>query len=154
MAPPETQRRERPWTWRTRVHHNDAAIELGVAPDYAFAIQYPDGRFRAFLVECDRGTMPVDRANLMQTSLKRKFLAYAAAKRALLHERQFGWKAFRVLIVTTNAQRVETILDTIRECVPEHERTLFLVTDRMSLAGADILAHPWRDARGQTLALI
>jgi hypothetical protein len=48
--------------------------------------------------------MPVDRANLMQTSLKRKFLAYTAAKRADLHQRHFGWKAFRVLIVTTNAQ--------------------------------------------------
>ena len=139
---------------RPQVHYNDTVHNLGVDPDYVFAIGYPDRRFRAFLVECDRGTMPVDRANLMQTSLKRKFLTYAAAKRALLHERQFGWKAFRVLIVTTNAQRVDNILATIRECVPEHDRALFLVADRVSLAGADIFSHPWRDARGQTLSLI
>ena len=153
-APAETQRRDRPWTWRSKVHYNDTTIELGVAPDYPFAIQYPDGRFRAFLVECDRGTMPVDRANLQQTSLKRKFLAYAAAKRADLHQRQFGWKAFRVLLVTTNKQRADNVLATIRECVHEHGRGLFLIADRQSLATADIISYPWRDARGLTHALV
>ena len=153
-APAETQRRERPWSWRSKVHYNDATIELGVAPDYPFAILYPDGRFRAFLVECDRGTMPVDRANLTQTSLKRKFLAYAAAKRADLHQRQFGWKAFRVLLVTTNKQRADNVLATIRECVHEHGRGLFLIADRQSLATADIISYPWRDARGLTHALV
>jgi hypothetical protein len=152
-AAAETQRRERPWTLRSKVHYNDTTIELGVAPDYPFAILYPDGRFRAFLVECDRGTMPVDRANLMQTSLKRKFLAYTAAKRADLHQRQFGWKAFRVLVITTNSQRADNILASIRECVHEHGRGLFLVADRRSLAAADIISYPWRDARNQTHAL-
>jgi hypothetical protein len=154
MAPAETQRRHRPWVWRAKVHHNDATIDLGVAPDYAFAIQYPDGRFRAFLVECDRGTMPVDRANLQQTSLKRKFLTYTAAKRAELHQRHFAWKAFRVLVITTNQQRADNVLATIHDSVHEHGRGLFLIADRQSLATADILAYPWRDARGQTCALV
>jgi len=153
-APEETRRRERPWMLRPRVHYRDTVHNLSVEADHVFAIGYPDRHFRAFLVECDRGTMPVDRASLAQTSLKRKFLAYSAARRALLHERQFGWKAFRVLIVTTNVQRVATILDTIGKCVPEHERALFLIGDRVSLAGADILSHAWRDGYGRTLALI
>jgi hypothetical protein len=153
MAPPETQARERPWVLRTKIRYNDTSLDLGVAPDYAFAIQYPDGRFRAFLVECDRGTMPVDRSNLAQTSLKRKFLAYAAARRADLHQLHFGWKAFRVLLVTTNAQRADNVIETIRGCVHEHVRGLFWIADRQSLAEADIVSYPWRDARGQTLAL-
>lgn len=152
--PPETQQRQRPWTWRATVRHNDTSFELGVAPDYPFAIQYPDGRFRAFLVECDRGTMPVERTNLQQTSLKRKFLAYTAAKRAELHQRQFGWKAFRVLVITTTKQRADNALQTIRACVHEHGRGLFLVADRDSLAIADMIAYPWRDARGLTHALV
>jgi Replication-relaxation len=154
MAPADTSRKERPWSWRAKVRYNDTSIDLGVAPDYAFAIQYPDGRFRAFLVECDRGTMPVDRSNLTQTSLKRKFLAYAAAKRAELHQLHFSWKTFRVLLITTNRQRADNVLATIRECVHEHARGLFLIADRQSLAAADIVAYPWRDARGQTLALV
>ena len=131
-----------------------AAIELGVTPDYQFAIQYPDGRFRAFLVECDRGTMPVDRGNLLQTSLKRKILAYAAAKRANLHQRHFGWKAFRVLLITTNRMRADNVLATIRANVHEHGRGLFLIADVPTLATTDILSYPWRDAAGQTHALV
>jgi hypothetical protein len=153
-APAETQRRDRPWTWRSKVHYNHTTIELGVAPDYPFAILDPDGRFRAFLVECDRGTMPVDRSNLMQTSLKRKFLAYAAARRTNLLQEHFGWKAFRVLLITTNRQRADNALQTIRECVHEHLRGLFLIADRQSLAPADFISFSWRDARGHTLSLV
>ena len=138
---------------RSRVYYRDAAYDLSVDPDYVFAIDCPGRTFRAFLVECDRGTMPVDRAGLTQTSLKRKILAYAAAKGSHMHQRQFGWKSFRVLIVTTNPQRVETVIATIRQSVHEHERGLFLVADRAALATADIFSHPWRDACGQTHAL-
>jgi len=153
-SPEETQRRGRPWMMRSKVYCTDGVYDLGVAPDYVFAVGYPDRRFRAFLVECDRGTMPVDRGNLMQTSLKRKFLTYIAAKHHGEHTRNFGWKAFRVLVITINPQRADNILATIRECVHEHDRALFLVTDRVSLSGADIFSHPWRDARGQTHSLI
>ncbi len=153
-SPEETRRRARPWMMRSKVYCNDGVYDLGVAPDYVFAVGYPDRRFRAFLVECDRGTMPVDRGNLMQTSLKRKFLTYTAAKHRGEHTRQYGWKAFRVLVVTSTAQRADNILATIRECVHEHDRALFLVADRLSLATADIFSHPWRNARGQTHALI
>lgn len=117
-------------------------------------MQYPDGRFRAFLVECDRGTMPVDRANLVQTSLKRKFLAYTAAKRAGLAERHFGWKAFRVLVITSSQVRADNSLKSIRENVHETGRSLFLVANRGSVVTDDILTYAWRDARGETLSLI
>lgn len=154
LAPAETQRRERPWCWRTTVRYNDASIELGVAPDYAFAIEFPDGRFRAFLVECDRGTMPIDRANLQQTSLKRKALAYTATKRSGLLDQLFGWKAFRTLVITTNAQRVENVLTSIRDTVHGPGQELFLLADRESIESSDFLTYPWRDALGRTHALI
>lgn len=154
MAPRETQRRERPWLWRPTVRHGDAAVEIGVEPDHAFAIQYPDGRFRAYLVECDRGTMPVDRTSLQQTSLRRKILAYTAARRGDLHRRDFGWKAFRVLLVTTNRQRADNVLAMVRSAVHEHGRGLFLLADKPSLAGSDIVSYAWRDARGQEQGLV
>jgi hypothetical protein len=46
------------------------------------------------------------------------------------------------------------VLETIRECVHEHVRGLFLIADRQALATADIISYPWRDARGHTLALV
>ena len=83
--------------------------------------------------------MPVNRSNLTQTSLKRKFLAYTAAKRANLHQRHFGWKAFRVLVITTNQLRADNVLATIRQNVHEHGRGLFLIADRQCLATVDIV---------------
>jgi len=154
MAPQDTRRRKQPWMMRAKVPCNDGVYDLGVAPDYVFAVGTLDRRFRAFLVECDRGTMPVERGNLMQTSLRRKFLTYTAAKHHGEHTRHYGWKAFRVLVITSNRQRADNILATIHECTREHDRALFLVADRVSLTGADIFSHPWRDARGQTHALI
>jgi hypothetical protein len=152
-TPEVTQRRDRPWLLRASVSYNGARQELGVEPDYVFGIGTPERRFRGFLLECDRGTMPVDRGDLKQTSLKRKFLAYAAAKTSRLHEQQFRWSAFRVLVVTTNVQRADNTLKVIRDCVPEHDRGLFLVADRQSLSTGDIISYPWRDARGQTHGL-
>ena len=154
MAPPDTRRRKNPWMMRAKVTSNDGVHELGVAPDYVFAVGTPDRHFRAFLVECDRGTMPVERASLRQTSLKRKVLTYAAAKQHGEHTRHYGWKAFRVLVITSTWQRANHILTTIRECLNDHDRGLFLVADRAALTVADILSQPWRDARGQTHALI
>ena len=46
------------------------------------------------------------------------------------------------------------MLETIRDCVHEHVRGLFLVADRVSLPATDIISYPWRDARGQTLSLV
>lgn len=141
-APPETQRSERPWTWRARVQHNGAAVELGVTPDHTFAVQYPDRRFRVYLVECDRGTMPVDRRDLMQTSLKRKFLTYAAAHREGLPLSRWGWKAFRVLLICPNAERSGNALASIRLLLPEQLHSLLLFADRTALLAADILSYP------------
>jgi hypothetical protein len=153
-APESTRRLDRPWRLKPTVYHNGGRHELGVEPDYVFGIGNVERRFRGFLVECDRGTMPVERRGLEQTSLKRKFLAYAAAKNSRLHEQQYNWSGFRVLIVTTTPERANNALKVIRTCVPEHDRGLFWLADRQLLTAADIITYPWRDARGQTLTLI
>ncbi|MEZ5844824.1 MAG: replication-relaxation family protein [Hyphomicrobiaceae bacterium] len=154
LAPPEACRPERPWIWRVPVRYGDATHDLGVAPDHVFAVRYPDGPFRAYLVECDRGTMPVDRPGLAQTSLKRKVLAYTALKRVGLLQRQLGWKAFRVLVVTNTRQRADNLLATITETVHEQGRGLFLVADRAALEPSDIFDFAWRDATGATHSLV
>lgn len=154
LAPEETRRRERPWLLFSTVPHNGVQLQVGVEPDHAFGIGDAKQSFRAFLVEVDRGTMPVARQQLAQSSFKRKILAYAQARRSLLHQHQFGWKTFRVLVVTSTKERADTILKTIRASAPEQEGFLFLVADRVSLAAADIIGYPWRDAKGATHGLI
>jgi hypothetical protein len=82
---------------RAKVHGSDGVYDLGVAPDYAFAVGTPDRRFRTFLVECDRGTMPVERETLVKTSLKRKLLTYASAKQRGVPAHRVGIAVDRVV---------------------------------------------------------
>jgi len=152
--PPSTQALKNPWLWRANVQWNDTLKEISLLPDYAFGIIFPDGKRRCFLVEADRGTMPIDRSNLEQTSMLRKFLAYTAGKRAKLHQKQFDWKAFRVLIMTSTPERVENLLTAIRNRIHPEGHDLFLITDRQSLLSADILAHEWQGAKSAAHTLI
>lgn len=153
LAPEETQKRSRPWCWKVTVQHGSQTFETGVAPDYVFAIQYPDGRYRAYVVECDRGTMPVERSDIEQTSIKRKLLAYDATKRSGLHQRLFGWKTFRTLFITTNVERVEHMRGSIEANVREDGRGLFVLADRGIIACNDVLTFACLDAGGCQVAL-
>jgi hypothetical protein len=152
--PQETRTASKPWAWRVRVQHNGATHEIGLLPDYVFALVYPDGRRRAFVVECDRGTMPVERSSLQQTSMLRKFLAYEASRKQKLHTERFGWKAFRSLIITANPDRAENMRALIARTPPLKGTPLVLVADHTTLLQSDILGSSWADARGKLHALV
>jgi hypothetical protein len=59
-----------------------------------FALEYPDHGGQPqrayFFLEADRGTMPVIRKVLVQTSFFRKLLAYEATWTNKVHQRQLG----------------------------------------------------------------
>jgi hypothetical protein len=42
--------------------------ERALVPDLVFGLLLPDGSRRCFMVEIDRGTMPIARSNFSQTS--------------------------------------------------------------------------------------
>jgi hypothetical protein len=152
--PEATRTSARPLAWRVKTQHKAGPQEIGVNPDYAFAIRYPDGSRRAYLVECDRGTMPVARAGLRQTSIIKKLLVYHHGHKQELHTRQFNWKAFRVLIITNTEARADHILAAIKHTAELKASELFYVTDRHALAAGDILTHRWQHASGSTYTLI
>jgi hypothetical protein len=127
---------------------------VGVHPDYAFALRFADGSRRCYLVECDRGTMPVERAGLKQTSIVKKLLVYKKAHQQKMHVRHFDWKAFRVLFITATPKRAANIRDAILRTPDLKNSELFYITDQQSLTGADILSHAWQHASGSTHTLI
>ena len=137
------------WTLRAKLQHAGETETIAVVPDHEFMLTQPDGRRRTFLVEIDRGTMPVAlRADLRSTSVMRKLLTYDAAWRSDAHIRQWGIKTFKVLIVTEGKGRVNTILAAIKSLNGHRGSDLFWVVDRETLAAADILASVWTDHRG------
>ena len=119
--------------WQVKVH--DHGVTLGVVPDRVFALEYAHhaGEMQRvyFFLEADRGTMPVVRSGLTQTSFYRKLLAYEATWTQKVHQRKLGIHRFRVLTVTTNAMRVTSLLEACSRLKRGHG--LFLFADRTVL---------------------
>jgi hypothetical protein len=144
-----------PFKWKVSVNNR---LKLGVIPDRVFALEYPnqaDSNDRAFFfLEADRATMPVMRRNLAQTSFYRKLLAYQATWTQAIHHAQFGFHRFRMLTVTTSAERVRSMVNACSQLNSGHG--LFLFTDQASLAkSGDILSLPWQTGRrGETTSLL
>jgi DNA-binding Lrp family transcriptional regulator len=144
---------KQPFRWRVKIQNG---LKLGVIPDRAFALEYPDQNGQSqrvlFFLEADRGTMPVKRSTLSQTSFYRKLLAYEATWTQNLHHTRFGFHRFRVLTVTTSAARLKSLVDACSQLKRGHG--LFLFADRTILSG-DIFSPVWQTGRpGETGSLL
>lgn len=153
-APEQTRRDHNPWSWWVRVQFNGQTTEVGVIPDYVFALILPGGRRRPFVVECDRGTMPIGRASLTQTSILRKFLAYEASHRQGLHASRFGWKNFRVLVRTASEERMNNMLALIERTPNIKGSPLFLFSAQSALSNSEAFIFDWRNSLGSATKLI
>ena len=145
-----------PFALRAKLSHRGSVHELSVVPDLVFGLQFADRSRRNFMVEIDRGTMPVRRSDPEQTSFEGKMRVYLAAHAGKQHERQFGWKNFRVLTVTTDHQRIETMMEAARELrVPRSVGpALFLFATFDDLSVSSPLDHEWRDGNAHAVQLI
>ena len=97
--PEQTRAARNPLSLRVKLSHQGAVHEIGLVPDLVFGLQFADGSRHSFMVEIDRGTMPIARSDFLQTSFERKMRAYLTAHAGKQHEKHFGWKTFRVLTV-------------------------------------------------------
>lgn len=144
-----------PFALRGRIVHQGVAHDVAVIPDLTFGLKFHDGTRRCFMVEIDRGTMPVLRSDFAQTSFDRKMRAYLSAYAAKQHERQLGWKAFRVLTVTSDVARKDSIMAALHHIrVPNSPGpSLFLFSTRDELLNFDPLTRPWQDGHGRNIKL-
>lgn len=145
-----------PFALRANLSHRGTMMPIAVVPDLVFGLQFADGSRRHFLVEIDRGTMPVERSDIRQSSFERKMRAYLAVHTARLHQRHFGWETFRVLTVTTDQYRVESMRQVLRYIRPARGigASLFYFTPRAELCGGYPLTHAWQDGHGRDVRLI
>jgi len=146
-----------PFTLRVTLSHRGVNHEMGLVPDFAFGLTLGESSRRHFMVEIDRGTMPVVRSDsFRQTSFEEKMRAYLTAHAGKQHERQFGWKTFRVLTVTTDHRRMHSMMEALRKLRIPHSpgAPLFFFTTRDELRAADPLTHDWSDGNGHAVRLI
>jgi hypothetical protein len=131
-----------PFGWRVKVQSGE---KLGVIPDRVFALEFVDASGQCqrvyFFLEADRGTMPVKRRTLSQTSFYRKLLAYEATWMQKIHQRYLGIQRFRVLTVTTIPGRVESLVEACSQLNRGHG--LFLFADKAILSG-DVFSSVWQ----------
>ncbi len=155
-APEATRRLRLPFRWQVEVQEGGKLHRLGVEPDRVFGLSFagaPEHQRRAyFFLEADRGTMPVMRQGLEQTSFWRKLLGYRETWRQGLHRRHLGIPNFRVLTVTTNEERMRHLVAACRS-IGGGQR-LFLFADEERLGGEDILTHEWVNGRGEGVQLL
>ena len=129
-------------------------VMLSAVPDLAFAVETTatSKRFH-YLVEVDRGTEPVERKTLRQTSILRKLLAYGKAEADGLIQHELGWRGCRVVILTTSPERARNCAAMARRRLtgsPVLNLFLFGCLDDT----ADILTTPLDTADGRTTTLI
>jgi hypothetical protein len=136
---------KQPFQWWVKIA---GGTKLGVIPDAVFALEYTDqaGQMQRayFFLEADRGTMPVVRKGLAQTSFFRKLLAYEATWTNKVHQRHLGIHRFRVLTVTSIAARVQTLLEACSQLKRGHG--LFLFADTSALE-KDLVSSVWRNGK-------
>jgi hypothetical protein len=157
-APEATRRLRLPFRWQVEIRQGGKSYRLGIEPDKVFGLNFegePENRERAFFfLEADRGTMPMARKGLAQTSFLRKLLAYQETWRQGIHRAHLGIPNFRVLTVTTSRERVGHLVETCRSLSSGGGSRLFLFTDEKGIDSGGILTHEWVNGRGELVRFL
>ena len=153
--PEHTRAGRKAISFKVKVAQRGLVRERAIVPDFTFGLALPDRSRRYFMVEIDRGTMPVVRSDPMQTSFAQKMRAYLSAYAAKQHERLFGWKTFRVLTVTTDQRRTRSMIDALHALRVPHSpgAGLLLFANADELRRRDPLLHTWRGGDGHEVRL-
>ncbi len=154
--PDQTFSERNPFALRVTLADRGIQHDIGLVPDLVFGLMFPDGSRHCFMVEIDRGTMPVIRNDIRQTSFERKMRAYLTAHAAKQHTKHFGWQTFRVLTVTTDHYRARSMKEALRRLRVSHSpgASLFFFATRVELCESDPLTHAWSDGNGRDAHLL
>jgi hypothetical protein len=158
-SPEETQRRRNPYKWSVEAKLGESGKRqyLSLVPDAMFGFHFLSGEREGqacfFVLEADRGTMPVMRKSLKQTSFYRKLLTYYHAWKQKRHSQTYGWKAFRVLTVTNSPERVETMMEAVNDMTAGRGSNLFYFVDFPALSRDGPLRVTWKTSKYRTKLL-
>jgi hypothetical protein len=140
----------------------EASIRLGgvlrknaVVPDALFGLRFNDEEESYFMLEIDRGEMPVERyKNSQRTYFAKKMLTYYEANRQQRHVHDLGLANFRVLTVTTAPERVERMLASLDAITEGRGSNMFLFADQAALLAANPLDLEWVSGKRTAVRLV
>jgi hypothetical protein len=146
-------------TWQVPILDDGKVAEVGVTTDYFFRLVFhrepKPHNFATFAFEADRATETNDTEREIDVYLYRKMLAYYFTYMLGIHTEFFGFKEFRVPILTTSPGRVENLIEVNKRFNNGEGSELFIFTDRASLcASPHVLDHQWINGRGEKVTLL
>jgi hypothetical protein len=152
-APERTQKSREP----LRLVVSGLSNKLGVSSviaDGLFGLAFSDESAAYFLLEVDRGSMPVFRSNFERTSYNRKLLVYWEAWKKKLHVEQFGVSQIRVLTITDSAKRVDNMLSAVDEITGGKGSNFFLFGHQAQIEKKLPLDVSWVTGKRESTQLI
>jgi hypothetical protein len=147
-APARTQKSREPLRLVVPGLSNKMGVSSVIA-DGLFGLVFPDDTAAYFLLEVDRGSMPVVRSSFDKTSYRRKLLIYWEARKKKLHVEQFG--VSQILTITNSAKRVENMLDTVDEITAGKGSNFFLFASSEDTTAP--LNTEWRTGKGNLVRI-
>jgi DNA-binding MarR family transcriptional regulator len=139
----------------------EASIRLGgtlkknaVVPDALFGLRFNDETESYFMLEVDRGEMPIERyKNMQRTYFAKKMLTYYEANRQQRHVHDLGIENFRVLTVTTDRSRIEKMIAALNVITDGRGSNIFLFVDQAMLAEGSPLDVTWSTGKGESIRI-
>ena len=133
---------------------------FSVVPDGLFGLRFPDDNAAYFMLEVDRGTIPISRSDgkgrssAWQKSIMYKLATYWEGWKAGRHVEQFGLKQMRVLLLTSSEERMQHMLSVVGELTQGRGSAFFLFGHAAQLHDADPLGVAWASGKRQPVRLI
>lgn len=150
-----------PKTKQERQVRLEASIRLdgvlrrnAVIPDALFGIRFNDEEESYFMLEIDRGEMPVERyRNTQRTYFAKKMLTYYEANRQKAHVHALGIPNFRVLTLTTDQKRMERMIEALDPITDGRGSNMLLFSTLGNLADKSPLELDWMNGNRQSVRL-
>jgi hypothetical protein len=158
LAPEETRTAREPLRWKVNKPMMGRRETFSVVPDGLFGLLFPDETAAYFVLEVDRGTIPLIRTDVAGTPAWRKSITYKLATywegwKAGQHAKQFGVKQVRVAMVTSSAERVRNMLSVVDEITEGKGSNFFLFIDRETLTASNPLEVGWTTGKREIIRL-
>lgn len=158
-APEATQRAREPLRFAVDTVVMGRRQQFSVVLDGLFGLRFSDGSASYFMLEVDRGTIPISRGNGKRSSAWQKSITYKLATywegwKAGRHVEQFGLKQMRVVMLTSSEERMKHMLSVVDELTQGRGSAFFLFGHRGQLHDADPLAVTWTSGKRQAVRLL
>jgi hypothetical protein len=153
-APEETRTARESLRWEAVSIVQGRRERWSVVPDGVFGLDFGDNTQAYFLIEIDRGTIPVSRGAGDHRSIRRKLKTYYDGWRAQRHIEQFAIKQMRVLTVTSSPKRVQNMVQAVRDITEGKGSNFFLFADQTNLERSNPLKLLWTTGKGETTTLL